>query len=59
MFDLRRRSTLHGGTSVANGDDNDFGVRSSKIMFRNCQTECDRRLLPETVTVTNFSRDSM
>lgn len=52
MFDLRRRSTLHGGTSTTDGDDSDFGVQSSKIMFKNCRPESDRRLPLENVTVT-------
>ena len=47
MVDLRRGSALHGGT-----DDNDFGRRSSKIIFKNCQTRCDRLRPPENVTVT-------
>jgi hypothetical protein len=52
MFDLCRRGTLHRGTGVAGSDDNDFGGRASKIMFKSCQTECDRRPPPHSVTVT-------
>ena len=37
---------------MAEGGDDDFGVRSSKIMFKNCQTECDRLRPSESVTVT-------
>ena len=51
MFDLRGGSALHRRTDVVGGG-NDFGVRASKIMFKNCQTECDRLLPPESVTVT-------
>jgi hypothetical protein len=53
MVDLRSRgSTLHRGTGSAESDDDDFGVRSSKIMFKNCQTESDWLRPLETVTVT-------
>lgn len=37
---------------MTEGGDNDFGVRSSKIMFKNCRTESDRRLPLGNVTVT-------
>ena len=52
MVDLRRGSTLHRGEGVAEGGDDDFGVRSSRIIFKNCQTECDRLRPSESVTVT-------
>ena len=42
MFGLRGGSALHGGMSVTEGSDNDFGVRQSKIIFKVCQTKCDR-----------------
>ena len=54
MSDLRRGSTLHRGAGVAEGGDDDFGVRSSKIMFKNCQAESDRLRPPESVTVTKL-----